>query len=51
MSEKLEHTSEELETAWAMVDVEDFEEYDRPESQGGTWVLAQRMKVIKTIGV
>ena len=36
---------------WAMVDVEDFEEYDRPESQGGTWVLAQRMKVIKTIGV
>ena len=35
---------------WAMVDVEDFEEYDRPESQGGAWVLAQRMKVIKTIG-
>lgn len=31
---------------WAAVMVEDFEEYDRPESQGGTWVLAQRMKVL-----
>ena len=30
---------------------EDFEEYNRPESQGGTWVLAQRMKIIETIGV
>ena len=30
---------------------EDFEEYNRPESQGGTGVLAQRMKIIETIGV
>ena len=31
---------------WVMVEIEDFEYYNRPESQGGTWVLAQKMKVI-----
>ena len=31
---------------WYKVEVEDTEMYNRPESQGGTWVLAQRMKVI-----
>lgn len=31
---------------WVTVEVEDYKTYDRPESQGGTWVLAQRMKVI-----
>lgn len=34
---------------WVEVEVEDFEFYDRPESQGGTWVLAQRMKVIREL--
>lgn len=34
---------------WVEVDVEDYESYDRPESQGGTWVLAKRMKVIRIL--
>jgi hypothetical protein len=32
---------------WVKVEVEDYELYQRPESQGGTWVLAQRMKIIE----
>ncbi len=31
---------------WVEVEVDDYELYDRPESQGGTWVLAQKMKVV-----
>lgn len=31
---------------WAEVEIEDFEYYNRPESQGGTWVLAQKMRVL-----
>ena len=34
---------------WVKVEVEDIEYYDRPESQGGTWILAQKMKVIKEL--
>jgi|LauGreDrversion4_2_1035121.scaffolds.fasta_scaffold1158054_3 hypothetical protein len=34
---------------WVEVEVEDTELYNRPESQGGTWVLAQRMKIIKEL--
>ena len=30
---------------WLEVFVEDFVTYDRPESQGGTWVLSQRMYI------
>jgi hypothetical protein len=30
---------------WVECDVEDYETYNRPESQGGTWVLAKRIKV------
>jgi hypothetical protein len=33
--------------AWFLVDIEDFEVIKRPESQGGKWYLANRMKVIK----
>ena len=32
---------------WVEVDVEDYKKYDRPESQGSAWILAQRMKIIK----
>lgn len=32
---------------WIKVEIEDFEYYDRPESQGGTWVLAQKMKILE----
>jgi len=34
---------------WVEVEIKDFEYYNRPESQGGTWVLAQYMKVIKEL--
>lgn len=35
---------------WVEVEIDDIELYDRPKSQGGTWVLAQKMKVIRKIG-
>lgn len=31
---------------WVQVEIEDFNKYNRPESQGGFWLLANRMKVI-----
>ena len=30
---------------WCEVTIDDFVEYNRPESQGGTWVLAQHLRV------
>lgn len=35
---------------WAKVEVEDTTTYPRPESQGGSWVLAQRLRVIEVMG-
>lgn len=32
---------------WAKVEVEGTTTYDRPESQGGSWVLARRLRVIE----
>ena len=34
---------------WVECLVEDYETYDRPESQGNTWILANKMMVIKVI--
>jgi hypothetical protein len=34
---------------WVKVEVEDWKSYDRPESQGGAWVLANKMKIIEEI--
>lgn len=31
--------------AWFEVEVEDYEEFARPENQGGKWLLAKKMKV------
>jgi hypothetical protein len=31
---------------WAKVEIEDFCRIERPASQGGTWYLAKRMKII-----
>lgn len=42
------HLSERGRT-WALVEVDDFKSMVRPESQGGEWVLANRMRIIKTI--
>ena len=34
---------------WCEIEISDYEYYDRPESQGGTWVLANELKVIKEL--
>jgi len=34
---------------WCLCEVEDIKEYDRPIVQGGKWILAGRMKVIKRL--
>lgn len=34
---------------WIEVEIEDFEEFDRPEHQGGLWFLANKMKIIKIL--
>jgi hypothetical protein len=39
------HLSEK-DRVWIVVSVKDLEYYKRPESQGGTWILAQQMKII-----
>lgn len=34
---------------WVKVEVEDFEYFDRPQAQGGKWVLAQKMMVLRVL--
>lgn len=34
---------------WIEVEIDDFKYYERPKSQGGTWVLAQRMMIIREL--
>ena len=34
---------------WCEVEIEDYEFYNRPLVQGGTWALAQKMKIIKKL--
>ena len=34
---------------WIKVEIEDFEYFDRPESQGGKWALAQKLKPIEEL--
>ena len=34
---------------WVECEVEDYVTYNRPESQGGTWVLAQKMKIVREL--
>ena len=36
---------------WVECEVEDIETYDRPKSQGGAWILAQRMKILREISL
>ena len=45
---KLELSSGEK-RVWVECDVEDYTTYDRPESQGGQWLLVNRMKIIKEL--
>jgi len=32
---------------WLKVEMEDFEEFMRPEAQGGRWFLAKRIKILE----
>jgi len=45
------HLKEELASGekrvWVECEVEDFTTYDRPESQGGEWILANRIRFLK----
>lgn len=34
---------------WIEVLVDEFEYHKRPKNQGGTWILAQKMKIIKEL--
>ena len=34
---------------WYLVEIEDYVDIIRPASQGGTWYLAERMKVIRAV--
>ena len=31
---------------WCLVKIEDFKAHERPESQGGLWYVAEKMKII-----
>jgi len=47
------HLKEELSSGqrrqWWRVAISNYKTYDRPESQGGTWVLAENMKLIEPV--
>jgi len=49
------HLKEELSNGekriWVEVEIEDYAVYKKPESQGGWWILANKMKVIKIMGL
>jgi hypothetical protein len=34
---------------WYKIEMEDYEEFNRPKSQGGLWYLAKRIKIIEPI--
>lgn len=34
---------------WCLVGMEECTDYSRPESQGGSWVLARRLKVVAEV--
>lgn len=34
---------------WIQVEIDNYESLNRPESQGGLWFIAQKMKIIKEL--
>lgn len=34
---------------WVECEIEDWTTYNRPESQGGNWILAQKMKIVREL--
>lgn len=45
---KLNLSSGEIRQFWK-VEIENYKFFERPESQGGKWVLAQRMKILESV--
>ena len=41
------HCCFEMNAPHLKMQLSDWESYNRPESQGGAWILAQRMKIIR----
>jgi hypothetical protein len=39
----------EKDRVWCLVEIEDFEVMHRPKFQGGTWYLANKMKILEKI--
>jgi len=48
LEKKAPHLSEKG-RVWAKVEVLDYTFYERPESQGGIWLLANKMKVLEVL--
>ena len=34
---------------WVLLEMEDYEEFQRPNSQGGLWYLSKRVKLLKIL--
>jgi hypothetical protein len=43
------HIAQRENRVWCLVKIEDYTELKRPESQGGLWYLANRMKIEKEL--
>jgi hypothetical protein len=43
------HLRQDGDRVWCLVELAGCREYSRPESQGGTWVLAARMRVLQVL--
>ena len=41
-----ENPKNQAKRVWVKVEVKDYEFFERPKSQGGTWVLAQKMRIV-----
>lgn len=48
LKKEAKHLSEKN-RVWCLVEVEDFEYHKRPKNQGGTWIIAQKIKILKEL--
>lgn len=44
------HLRQDGDRVWCRVLLQGCQDFQRPESQGGIWVLAQRLKVLEVVG-
>jgi hypothetical protein len=38
------------ERSWYKVEIRDYDEFKRPEAQGGRWFVAKHMRVLEPVG-